>query len=471
MAIALKGPDGRDGPGPLSEDPPLDRLTTLQDARTGLAIHSHRKLLGPFLVAAKRGFRLAFRPFLNEALRKQSLFNETLVSLLQAEHVALEGLKGRLGTGVGAAEEIGLLKANAPLHQEHFDEIPIELLFTEGAAFAPEKDPRAEWLAFRNRWADLPIARLRPHLALYDYFFQRGPYPQEYLEWHAGLHSSHGDSSLEQPADLLERRYREFRTMEQGMNGGSLPDLPRIQVEYNPRGYFNIRDGHHRAAFLLCRGQRRAPVRLSLGDRLSWAPLNKQQAVQQELERIPGRLLYTPILAPLFYERVSERDFAAPTRLETILRYLGPKRLENQRVLDIGSNIGFYAQHFAREGAIVTGVEPDPEHVRLAELLNELFGVRYQIRREPFQDCELPPHDVGIALTVFYHFTKDPAVRDRFLARLRSSVTTMLFWESGDDPEKEKQFLLQGTHFKRYQKLKDTYGTGKPRELGVFTCN
>jgi SAM-dependent methyltransferase len=210
-------------------------------------------------------------------------------------------------------------------------------------------------------------------------------------------------------------------------------------------------------------------VRLSLGDRLSWAPLQKQLAVRAELDRIPGRPLYTPILAPLFYERLAERDVAAPTRLETILRFLGPRRLEGQRVLDIGSNIGFYAQHFAREGALVTGVEPDPEHVRLAELLNELCGVRYQIRREPFQDCEIPPHEVGLALTVFYHFSKDPAVRARFLQRIQSSVTTVLFWESGDEPEKEKGFLLEGTHFNRYQKLKDTYGTGKPRELGVFT--
>ncbi|MGG4345922.1 hypothetical protein [Paenibacillus lautus] len=35
-------------------------------------------------------------------------------------------------------------------------------------------------------------------------------------------------------------------------------------------------------------------------------------------------------------------------------------------------------------------------------------------------------------------------------------------------PEKEKAILLRGTQFDRYEKLADTEGTGKKREIGVF---
>jgi SAM-dependent methyltransferase len=241
-----------------------------------------------------------------------------------------------------------------------------------------------------------------------------------------------------------------------------------VSVEYNPRGYFNVRDGHHRTAFLLCRGARRIPVRMTLADRMAWAPQRKQEAVIAELERFPERLLYTPILAPLGYRRVSERDVSYPTRLDHVLRWLGSTRLVGKRLLDVGSNIGYFAQHFAREGAIVTAIEPDPEHVRLAELLSELSGVRYELRRGRFEDCELEPHDVGLMLSVFYHFARNTALRERFLSRVRTTIRETLFWESGDDPETEKRWLIEGTHLKQYEKLADTYGTGKVRELGVF---
>lgn len=85
----------------------LRQLEELQDARTALPITSHRAGYGQLIVSAKRVFRGAFQPFINEVLRKQTGFNEVLVrglDLLSRDIRSLEramvstrhGLDGRV---------------------------------------------------------------------------------------------------------------------------------------------------------------------------------------------------------------------------------------------------------------------------------------------------------------------------------------------------------------------------------------
>ncbi len=437
----------------------------------GSLVDSHGARPRPAVAFARKALRIAFTAFLDEALGKGAAFGKALAVWSSATQKRLSVIQDAVESlsGDGHSGRSDLLADRPPSDagELQLERLPVGLLFTEGDRFGETPDQTPEWLANRAIWSDLPLARLRPHLSLFDFFLQRGPYPEEYIRWHQSTLETRGYPPDPVP-QLLERRHRQFQALESRLQAGTFGDDLSVQVEYNPGGYFNLRDGHHRASYLLCRGWRTVPARLSLSDHLRWAPLDKQRAVLEEIERTQRTEIYTPILAPLFYDRPAERDTSGPTRLETILRYLGPTRLTSKRVLDIGSNTGFYAQHFTREGAIVTGVEPDPKHIRLAHLLNALFGIRYELRQERFDACDLPPHDIGLMLTVFYHFAGDQALRGRFLERLRTSVKDMLFWESGDDPETEKRLLIEGTHLKRYQQLGSTFGTGKHRELGVF---
>jgi hypothetical protein len=52
------------------------------DSRHAPPATSHRRLVGPALVAAKRGFRLVAQPFINEVLRRQVEFNEAILNAL-----------------------------------------------------------------------------------------------------------------------------------------------------------------------------------------------------------------------------------------------------------------------------------------------------------------------------------------------------------------------------------------------------
>lgn len=62
--------------------PILEEPRRRADVRFADPATSHRPLVGPALVAAKRTFRAVFQPFINEMLRRQVEFNESLLSSL-----------------------------------------------------------------------------------------------------------------------------------------------------------------------------------------------------------------------------------------------------------------------------------------------------------------------------------------------------------------------------------------------------
>lgn len=73
-----------------SERPPLDAAwpAVLQapyekkDTRYAEPATSHRPVVGPVLVLAKRSFRRLFQPFINEVMRRQVEFNEAILDSL-----------------------------------------------------------------------------------------------------------------------------------------------------------------------------------------------------------------------------------------------------------------------------------------------------------------------------------------------------------------------------------------------------
>jgi hypothetical protein len=66
-----------------TEWPPiLQAPRAKKDSRYVEPPSSHRPVVGPVLVTAKRAFRLAFQPFINEVLRKQVEFNEAILDSL-----------------------------------------------------------------------------------------------------------------------------------------------------------------------------------------------------------------------------------------------------------------------------------------------------------------------------------------------------------------------------------------------------
>jgi hypothetical protein len=73
----------------------LRSLAANADTTRGFPPQSHRSF-GSAVVAAKKGFRLAFQPLINEALARQQIFNHRLLDALAALRAEQQALDARL---------------------------------------------------------------------------------------------------------------------------------------------------------------------------------------------------------------------------------------------------------------------------------------------------------------------------------------------------------------------------------------
>jgi 2-polyprenyl-3-methyl-5-hydroxy-6-metoxy-1,4-benzoquinol methylase len=244
-----------------------------------------------------------------------------------------------------------------------------------------------------------------------------------------------------------------------------------ITVKYNKYGgYFSIIDGLHRATFLYSKGVRHIYAMMSYDDYNLYINKNKIAPVIKIFNDYNITSIYGTILHPAFYNYTSLRDTAYPTRVELAFKDLRGYSLKGKRLVDIGCNNGYSARMYAREGMDVTAIEMDKGIFELAKAISELENTKVNYINGKFEDLEIDEKfDIAILMTVLYWYLDTPDILKAFFDRLNKMISEMLIWESGDQPEFEKNLIIKNTKFKNYKKLSLTVGTGKLREFGIFT--
>lgn len=348
--------------------------------------------------------------------------------------------------------------------------IPIELLFSERTEENILDVYTEEWIRQNKRWENIPIISFAPYKSLFLFFLQGNDYPDLYCKWYQNLFTSRGSRSGYTDEELIEKRFREFKIMQQELNKGMdfFIENPAA-AKWNRKGYFNLIDGHHRVSFLYYSGLTRMPVQITKEAYETWC--NKKNA-DIAIGHIIGQHrmeFYQPILNPYFVSLNPYRENYTKSRLHHLLELFHAKSFAGKKVIDIGANLGYMGQAFYRMGSEVTLLEPDRMHYELLEKVNELLYTKCEIVTEKFEEyITNKKFDIAILLTVFYHFFLNAAVRDKFIQHLNKNVTQMIIWESGDLPEEERDYIIGNTKFKIYKKICCTYATGKFREMGVF---
>lgn len=122
----------------------------------------------------------------------------------------------------------------------------IEYLFSPDEAMIREAAASEDILRKaleRPEYVDRPIVSCKNYRDLYDYVMGSVPYPDLYMRYFG--------RSGEYDQALLEDRLNLFYCYEQRYAADiRLFHLQPAAAEWNPKGYFNIRDGMHRAMFL-----------------------------------------------------------------------------------------------------------------------------------------------------------------------------------------------------------------------------
>ena len=60
-------------------------------------------------------------------------------------------------------------------------------------------------------------------------------------------------------------------------------------------------------------------------------------------------------------------------------KHFKPENVCGKKILDVGCGTGFYSRHLARQGASVTGIDPNPEYIERAQSVAGNLGANFQV--------------------------------------------------------------------------------------------
>lgn len=267
----------------------------------------------------------------------------------------------------------------------------------------------------------------------------------------------------------MEKEKIGYRHMTEQWQHGRLKRIPSVVREQE--GRFVVKSAIEEVIFSVAKGYKRIACEVSAPDYNKWLVKDQVQDCIDAIQSYNISFVYTPIMHPFFYDFPCKREELGYTRLMGICRYLRKKGIElkGKKVLDVGTYIGYFAQHFARMGADTTGVEYDTCNYEIAVLLKKLsLCDSLTLKNMGIQDLgDDEKFDIVFMLSILnWHMHTELGIQ--IVEKIDQITGQYLIWESGDEIETEKNFIFQHSSFTKYEKIMDTFGTGKIRELGIF---
>lgn len=244
-----------------------------------------------------------------------------------------------------------------------------------------------------------------------------------------------------------------------------------VKVKYVDNKFFVEKGDVFQIAFLITKGIIRIPALINEKEYLYW--INKVELSLTIRYANSKNILvsYTPLEHPFFFDFPAARDVCGSSRILLICKWLLEEGIEvkNKRVIDIGAYYGFFSRFFTRLGAKVTLVEANESSFLFCNQFNKLMRMEdINMYCGEIENLEVTDeYDICLLLTVLYWHYKD-VIGLKILNVVDKVTKGVLLWESGDQMEEEKEWIMNNSSFKRYEKIAETVGTGKIRELGVF---
>lgn len=266
-----------------------------------------------------------------------------------------------------------------------------------------------------------------------------------------------------------ERNYFKHFSLNSGFNNSNSKSLPK--VGWDGEGRFIVQDSLRSVIYSISKNYSKILCSMSKAEYEKWINRDKLDACLYAINEGNLSFVYTPIPHPAFYNFPCKREECGKTRLLTICEYLYKNNIDikGKRVLDVGSYVCYFSQHMYRMGADVTAIEIDKTSYCLADNLNKLLycdGINHLNCGIQEIDKSVK-YDITFLFTVLYwHLHTELALE--IIKTIDSVTKDILFWESGNESEFEKNWILEHSSFIRYEKICNTFGTGKFRELGVF---
>lgn len=219
---------------------------------------------------------------------------------------------------------------------------------------------------------DIPVASFQALSEGYEFFQGQSKNADNFIQVYMS-----GDGQSEGVGDFLQRRFNTYLMLEKEWkeNHEYFKYAP-AEVKWNERAYFNVQDGHNRICFLINKGCKWVPVRMSREDYQLWVNYPVYQTIKERTGE-SGRQFAYHLPHPCFrYEKILRDDFCVDILCET-LKYLGKENREIKKVLEISEYNGYFADNYLRMGAKYAAVlENKEETIGSISIIQELIQVR-----------------------------------------------------------------------------------------------
>lgn len=242
-------------------------------------------------------------------------------------------------------------------------------------------------------------------------------------------------------------------------------------VEGNDYGGLHIKEGLHRAIFLMTQNLAYIPVMMAerAFDQLYSDDeiLKKIRSIfrQEKIEKT-----VTPIAHPAFYNFPAEKENCEPSVLTAVNRFLGIWGLEGEKILDMSDYHSYFARNAGRRSCKnaakeIDSWEDNEINFQLACLYNELLkikNVNIVSGRPPVFERE---YDIVFILGNYGEIFES----SNLLKRLGENTKEILFFEADiSDIEEKKRVMLSEAGFAEYIVVHRYYDGLKKREVGAF---
>lgn len=239
---------------------------------------------------------------------------------------------------------------------------------------------------------------------------------------------------------------------------------------WNAKGYFNIVDGMHRSHFLMARGMKYVPVRISKEGYWKWYNITALKKCIRYIEEYDIKKSKVPIPHPAFYSFESEKKWKHRTILECILRRLYMSDLSGKRMLEISDYNSYFARNLCRRGvALAVSYEPVKELREFAELLNELLYTQDVVL---VSDIEAVDKAEKYQIVCIINPDENYVSQEMVVDIINKHAEGVVFWQSRTEKyQAEKEDILNRTTFKYYKCIFNGYNGKCMAEFGVFSTN
>lgn len=251
----------------------------------------------------------------------------------------------------------------------------------------------------------------------------------------------------------------------------NLPNNSEPVVELNDRGRFIIKTNYEYVIFLLSQNRTKVKCILNKNDFLHFANADAQSRLDSVIRDKQLSYVYTPIANINYYDLPCKREECGKTRLAMICEAMMKYDIDiaGRKLLDAGCCLAYISQHMYRMGAEVTAVEFNEDNFQLACHINDLlYCSEIEMINGGIQNLnKSEQYDIVLMIAVL-NWHLDTVLGEEIVETIEAITRKYLIWESGDNIDYEKKWILDRTSFKNYYKIGNTFGNGKYREMGIF---